>query len=318
VIPVILVFVHYPKSVLTITHLRTSFVQMAAPALLVFDEDGRAHSECTHWQGFPSILWEVMCDAGYPSPPRYVGEEFHEMGVARCRVRMTHAPHPFPAHWASLELEVVGHHLVDTWEIAAMTALNKFCEKNYAAVTLAPIGLFPAEQPNDHNWLSRVGHTGYLQQNRAAETISMSVKCMNALYRLQTLQAKAMAQIIASARTSHEIVIAKNEQIRDLDAHVGQLEGLIEERDVLLDNRDADFALLEQQFTAQQVQLNAAFDHIEMLEAQQAQPEAMEEEPQEVQGISGLDTMSGVPLPPLPGAHSPVRSESSVNNLDDF
>ena len=153
-----------------------------------------------------------------------------------------------------------------------MTALNKFCEKNYAAVTLAPIGLFPAEQPNDPNWLSRVGHTGYLQQNRAAETISMTVKCMNALYRLQTLQAKAMTQIIASARTSHEIVIAKNEQIRDLDAHVGQLEGLIEERDVLLDNRDADFALLEQQFTAQQVQLNAAFDHIEMLEAQQAQP----------------------------------------------
>ena len=47
----------------------------------------------------------------------------------------------------------------------------------------------------------------------------MSVKCMNALYRLQTLQAKAMSQIIASARTSHEIVIAKNEQIRDLDAH---------------------------------------------------------------------------------------------------
>ena len=64
-----------------------------------------------------------MRNAGYPSPPRYVGEEFHEMGVARCRVRMTHAPHPFPAHWASLELEVVGHRLVDTWEIAALTAL---------------------------------------------------------------------------------------------------------------------------------------------------------------------------------------------------
>ena len=70
-----------------------------------------------------------MRDAGYPSPPRYVGEEFHEMGVARCRVRMTHAPHPFPTHWASLELEVVGHRLVDTWELAAMKALNKFCEK---------------------------------------------------------------------------------------------------------------------------------------------------------------------------------------------
>ena len=103
-------------------------------------------------------------------------------------------------------------------------------------------------------------------------------------------------QFPGSARTSHEIVIAKNEQIADLDAHIGQLEGQVEERDALLDERDADFALLEQQFTTQQVQLNAAFD----------------------QGISGLDTMSGVPLPPLPGAHSPVRSESSVNNLDDF
>jgi hypothetical protein len=59
-------------------------------------------------------------------------------------------------------------------------------------------------------------------------------------------------------------------------------------------------------------------DHIEVLEAQQAQPEAMEEEPQEVQGISGLDTTSRVPMPPLQGAHSPVRSESLVNNLDDF
>src|SRR6185312_2347645 len=294
------------------------FVQMAAPALLVFDEDGRAHSECTHWQGFPNILWKVMRDAGYPSPPRYVGEEFHEMGVARCRVRLTHAPHPFPAHWASLELEVVGHRLVDTWEIAAMRALNKFCEKNYAAVTLAPIGLFPAEQPNDPNWLSRVGHTRYLQQNRAAETISMSMKCMNALYRLQTLQAKAMAQIIGSTWTSHEIVTARNEQIADLDAHIGQLEGQVEERDALLDERDADFALLEQESTAQQFQLNNALDHIEMLEDQQAQPEAMEEETQEVQCILGLDTTSGVPMPPLLGAHSPVRSESSVNNLDDF
>ena len=191
---VMLVFVHYPKSVLTITHLCTSFVQMVAPALLVFDEDGRAHSECT----------------------------------------------------------------------------------------LAPIGLFPVEQTNDPNWLSRVGHTGYLQQNRAAETISMSVKCMNALYRLQTLQAKAMAQItqiIGSAQTSHEMVNAKNEQIADLDAHIGQLEGQVEERDALLDERDADFALLEQQFTAQQIQLDNALDHIEVLEAQQAQPEAMEEEP---------------------------------------
>ena len=59
-----------------------------------------------------------------------------------------------------------------------------------------------------------------------------------------------MAQIIGSAQTSHEMVNAKNEQIVDLDAHIGQLEGQVEERDALLDERNVDFALLEQQFTA--------------------------------------------------------------------
>jgi len=160
---------------------------MAAPALMVFDEDGHAHSECIHWEGFPSILWEVMRDAGYPSPPHYVGEEFQEMGVARCRVRMTHAPHPFPAHRTSLELEVVGHHLLDTWELAAMKVLNKFCTGNHEATTLAPIGLFPAEQPNDPRWLSPVRHTGFLQRYSGADTISMTARCMNALYHWQTL-----------------------------------------------------------------------------------------------------------------------------------
>jgi hypothetical protein len=81
---------------------------MAAPAPLVFDEEGRAHSDCTHWEGFPSILWSVMRDAGYPSPPRYVGE-YHELGVVRCCMWLTHAPHPVPALWHSVELEVVGH-----------------------------------------------------------------------------------------------------------------------------------------------------------------------------------------------------------------
>ena len=68
-----------------------SFDQMAAPGPQYFDEDGPAHSECLHWEGFPSILWEVMRDAGYLSPLRYVGEEYHEQGVARCCVRMTHS-----------------------------------------------------------------------------------------------------------------------------------------------------------------------------------------------------------------------------------
>ena len=64
--------------------------------------------------------------------------------------------------------------------------------------------------------------------------------------------------------------------------------------------------------------MDDALDHIDRLEALQAPPEVMEEEPQEIQGVSGLDTVSGLPMPPPQGAYSPVRSESSVNDLDDF
>ena len=100
-----------------------------------------------------------------------------------------------------------------------------------------------------------------------SKTISMSVKCMNALYRLQTLQGNAMAQIIGSAQTSHETVNAREEQIVDLNAQIDQLEGQVEERDALLGERNAEIALLEQQLNALQIQLDDALDHIEVFEA---------------------------------------------------
>ena len=104
----------------------------------------------------------------------------------------------------------------------------------------------------------------------------------------------------------------------ELDAHIGQLEGQVEERDNILGERNDEIAHLGQQLNALQIQLDEALDHIEVFEAQQAQPEAIEEEPQEIQGVSGLDMESGAPMPPPQGAHSPVSSESSINDLDDF
>jgi hypothetical protein len=65
---------------------------MADPVVMVMDENGCVHSECLHWEGFPFILWDVMSAAGYPIPPRYVGQEFVEMGVTRCQVHMTLLP----------------------------------------------------------------------------------------------------------------------------------------------------------------------------------------------------------------------------------
>jgi len=43
-----------------------------------------------------------------------------------------------------------------------------------------------------------------------------------------------------------------------------------------------------------------------------------EEEPQDLQGVSELDFEEAAPQLAQMGAHSPVSSEASVNNLDDF
>jgi len=67
----------------------------------------------------------------------------------------------------------------------------------------------------------------------------------------------------------------------------------------------------------------------EQLQFQQAQQDAIhvppdvmdmdeEEEPEEIEGYSDVDFEEADPQPAQLGAHSPVTSESSVNNLDDF
>ena len=104
----------------------------------------------------------------------------------------------------------------------------------------------------------------------------------------------------------------------DHNTHLDQLEAEVEECDNLLGEGNAAIMLLEQQLNALQIQLDEALEHIEIFEAQQALPEVMEKESQEIPGVSGLDTKSGASMPPSQGAHSPVSSESSDNDLDDF
>jgi hypothetical protein len=43
-----------------------------------------------------------------------------------------------------------------------------------------------------------------------------------------------------------------------------------------------------------------------------------DEEPEEIEGVSDLDYGVVIPQPAQMGAHYPARSESSVNNLDDY
>jgi hypothetical protein len=54
-----------------------------------------------------------------------------EMGVYRCHVRMTIPQHPLNPAWLSIEIEFVGHRLIDSWKVAAMKALPTFVSSNH-------------------------------------------------------------------------------------------------------------------------------------------------------------------------------------------
>jgi hypothetical protein len=90
--------------------------------------------------------------------------------------------------------------------------------------------------------------------------------------------------------------------------------------------RDAMIEFLEEQIHHLNSELEDINEHIEMHHAQQAAqyapPDAMDmdgdEEPHEMEGVSEIDYEVGNPLPLPQGTHSPVRSEASVNDLDDF
>ena len=84
--------------------------------------------------------------------------------------------------------------------------------------------------------------------------------------------------------------------------------------------------LLEEQIGALTLQLNNAHEQLHFQQAQQdalhAPPDVMdvdeEEEPEEIEGYSDVDFEEADFQPAQLGAHSPVASESSINNLDDF
>jgi hypothetical protein len=135
---------------------------MANPVFMMVDVEGHAHSACLHWKGFPSILWSVLSAVGYPNLPLYVGQEFMEMGVRRCRVCMTIPQHQLNPAWLAIETEVVRHRLIDSWEAIAMKALITFCEQHLLEVILAPARLFLAVSESDPLWLDRLAHLGHL------------------------------------------------------------------------------------------------------------------------------------------------------------
>jgi hypothetical protein len=120
--------------------------------------DTRFSSDFLSRDGFPSILWEVLNSAGYPTPPLYMVQLYEEHQVPRCRVWLTLEAHPLQPGWRSLDSETIGLRTDDTVEAAVMKTLTTFCGYHPLEMVMHPLGLFPAEKKDDPMWCNHVSH----------------------------------------------------------------------------------------------------------------------------------------------------------------
>jgi hypothetical protein len=116
---------------------------------------------------------------------------------------MTIPQHPSRSLWQPIEIDVVSHRLADTFEAAALEAINIFCDQHPNEVAKYPIGLFPAADYHDPEWNFRVSHFGHLLGDLTEETLRAIVRFMNAQYRHHILQRCGMSQMTSIAQGYH-------------------------------------------------------------------------------------------------------------------
>jgi hypothetical protein len=222
---------------------------------------------------------------------------------------------------------VVGHRLADTFEAAALEAINIFCDQHPNEVAGYPIGLFHAADSRDPEWTFRVSHFGHVLGDLTEETLRATVRFMNAQYHHQILQRRGMSQMTSIAQGYHKninrqitqieeleaTITAKDEVIAQQDETITHREDQIIESDTLIIQCNTIIEFLQEQVHDLTLELGDAIAHIGMLHEQPAPPVAPEEfesedekeDPEEVQGVSDLDSEHGDPeLNPQPNRSS--------------
>jgi hypothetical protein len=235
---------------------------------------------------------------------------------------------------------VVGHRLADTFEVAALEAINIFCDQHPNEVVGYPIGLFPTADSHDPQWTFRVSHFGHLLGDLTEETLCATVRFMNAQYHHQILQRRSMSQITSIAQGYRRNINRKITQIEELQATITAKDEVIAQRDETITHREdqiieSDTLIIQRntiiEFLQEQVhdltlELSDAIAHIGMLHEQPAPPvapeesesEDEEEDPEEIEGVSNLDSEHGDPEPNPQPNRSSSDNQSFVGNLDDF
>ncbi|PVH62747.1 hypothetical protein PAHAL_3G385400 [Panicum hallii] len=300
---------------------------MAAPSNAFWDHEGHFHTNALHWEGFAHLLWESLSLFHYTEPPQYDGVEYREEGVPRCRVKMTIPQHPFRSQWQPIEVEVVGYHLVDTIETAAL-------KLHPTEVAAYPIGLFPTIDPGNLEWNFRTEHLGHMLGDLAKETIHSITRFMDVQHHYQILLRHSMGQLTSAAQSHYRnadrqvtqivelqaLVTQKDEIIAARDETILHREDQINESDHIITQRDTVIEFLQAQIHDLILEADDAQAHLEELQQQSILPAAPampeEEDPEEIEGVSEIDSEHGDPV--LSPYHSYSGSQSSVGNFDDF
>ena len=146
-------------------------------------------------------------------------------------------------------------------------------------------------------WALYPGHTAHL-----------SVRCMNALYRLQVKRGEAMSHLMALLEATkitldnrEEIVVDLSQELVEKDLQVEQLTDEIHELEELVGTRENTIEVLEDQLLNTQQQLAEANAHLDMHHQEIQDAEA--DEDVDIEGgdesASSVDT-AGSGRPPSP------------------
>jgi hypothetical protein len=82
-------------------------MQMAGRLFWEVRPDGLVRTDGLHLEGFARILWDALRSSGYRSLPTYEAMETTQLGVPRCRVRVTVPLRPDHPKWADLSTDFV-------------------------------------------------------------------------------------------------------------------------------------------------------------------------------------------------------------------
>jgi uncharacterized coiled-coil protein SlyX len=120
-------------------------------------------------------------------------------------------------------------------------------------------------------WKDRVEHAKDIWAIYPGQTAHLTVRCMNALYRLQVMRGEAMFHLMALLEATkitldnrEDLVVDLSTEMVEKDLQVEQLSTDIQELEELVGTRENTIEVLEDQLINTQQQLAEANEHLDM------------------------------------------------------